>query len=143
MIPALLRRNLDGMSVLLRGLRLLRCLSTHFSIVRTESVLGRRRSAEVRIICDEATRKVAAIPFSACKMYSGQVRDTGYTGKVVEKAMITFEGRRSNFKTSLYYLTPLNVSLVLQETYATFHHRYFNFIGYIADTISFIIVQII
>jgi hypothetical protein len=56
---------MPGMSMLLRGLRLLRCLSTHFNIVRTESVLGRRLSAEVRIMCDDATRKVAAIPFKA------------------------------------------------------------------------------
>lgn len=49
--PALLRRNLDdGISILLRGLRLLRCLSTHFSIVKTESVLGKRLSADVRIM---------------------------------------------------------------------------------------------
>lgn len=68
MIPPLPRRNRDGipgMSMLLRGLRLLRCLSTHFSIVRTESVLGKRLSADVRMMCDDATRKVAAIPFNA------------------------------------------------------------------------------
>lgn len=70
---ALLRRNLDGMSVLLRGLRLLRCLSTHFSMVSTESVLGRRRSAEVRIMCDDATRNVAAIPFNACGIRDGSM----------------------------------------------------------------------
>lgn len=64
-MPALLRRNLEGISVLLRGLRLLKCLSTHFSMVNTESVLGKRLSADVRIICDDATRKVAAIPFNA------------------------------------------------------------------------------
>lgn len=68
-IPALLRRNLEGISVLLRGLRLLKCLSTHFNMVNTESVLGKRLSADVRIMCDDATRKVAAIPFNAYIKY--------------------------------------------------------------------------
>jgi hypothetical protein len=33
--------------------------------MRTESVFGRRLAAAVRIILDEATRNVAAIPFKA------------------------------------------------------------------------------
>ena len=64
-IPALERLYREPMSSLLRGLRLLKCRSTHFNIVRTESVLGSRRSAEVRMICEDATRNVAAIPFNA------------------------------------------------------------------------------
>lgn len=50
------------------GLRWLRWRSNHFSIVRTESVLGRRLSAAVRMMLDDATRNVAAIPFKACNI---------------------------------------------------------------------------
>jgi hypothetical protein len=47
------------------GFLRLRCLSTHLSIVKTESVDGRRRSAAVFTIDDDVTRNVAAIPFKA------------------------------------------------------------------------------
>lgn len=41
--------------------------STHFSMVNTESVDGKRCSADVLTMCDDVTRNVAAIPFNACK----------------------------------------------------------------------------
>jgi len=50
----------------LLGFRLLMWRSTHFSIIKTESVLGSLRSANVLTVCDGVTRKVTAIPFSAC-----------------------------------------------------------------------------
>lgn len=48
-----------------RGLRRITCRSTHFNIVNTESVDGRRCSADVLIMVDDVTRNVAAIPFKA------------------------------------------------------------------------------
>lgn len=48
LMPELLRLLLSGLCSF--GLRRLRCRSTHFSIVSTESVLGRRLSAAVRTI---------------------------------------------------------------------------------------------
>ena len=65
LIPELLRLLLSGLCS--RGLRRLKCRSTHLSMVSTESVLGKRRSAAVRTIWDDVTRKVAAIPFRACE----------------------------------------------------------------------------
>jgi len=44
------------------GLLFIKCLSTHLSIVKTESVDGRRRSAAVLMIFELAIRKVAATP---------------------------------------------------------------------------------
>lgn len=50
------------------GFLRLRCLSTHLSMIKTESVLGSRLSAEVRMMSEEAILNVAAIPLSVCKM---------------------------------------------------------------------------
>lgn len=47
------------------GLRLEKCLSTHLSMAKTESVDDSRRSAAVFMMLDDAIRKVAAIPFRA------------------------------------------------------------------------------
>jgi hypothetical protein len=52
----------------LRGRLFIKCLSTHLSIVKTESVEGKRRSAAVLIIFELAILKVAAIPRSALKI---------------------------------------------------------------------------
>lgn len=49
------------------GLRREKCRSTHLSIAKTESVDERRRSADVLVMLEDAIRKVAAIPFNACK----------------------------------------------------------------------------
>ena len=49
-----------------RGLRRIKCRSTHLSIVKTESVDGKRLSAAVLMMVDDAILKVAAIPLSAC-----------------------------------------------------------------------------
>lgn len=55
------------LEVFSRGFLFMKCLSTHLSIVRTESVEGKRRSAAVLMMFELAIRKVAAIPRSACK----------------------------------------------------------------------------
>lgn len=49
------------------GFLFMKCLSTHFNIVKTESVEGKRRSAAVLMMFELEMRKVAAIPLKACK----------------------------------------------------------------------------
>ena len=49
------------------GFLFMKCLSTHLSIVKTESVDGKRLSAAVLMMFELAIRKVAAIPRSACE----------------------------------------------------------------------------
>lgn len=53
---------------LARGFRRITCRSTHFNMVKTESVDGKRCSADVFTIADDVTRNVAAIPFKAFKI---------------------------------------------------------------------------
>lgn len=48
------------------GLLFIKCRSTHLSMVKTESVEGKRRSAAVLMMLELAIRKVAAMPRSAC-----------------------------------------------------------------------------
>jgi hypothetical protein len=57
-----------------RGFLRLICRSTQFSIITTESVLGSRLSAEVRIVCDGVTLNVTAIPLSACRKFSNYIQ---------------------------------------------------------------------
>lgn len=54
-----------------RGLRRIKWRSTHLSIVSTESVDGSRCSAFVRVMCDDVTRNVAAMPFKDCFLGNG------------------------------------------------------------------------
>lgn len=58
---------------LARGLRRITCRSTHFNIVNTESVDGRRCSADVLTIADDVTRNVAAIPFKAWSWWINKI----------------------------------------------------------------------
>lgn len=60
--PSLNEFFLTLLALLSFGFLFMKCRSTHLSIVKTESVDGKRRSAAVLMMFELAIRKVAAIP---------------------------------------------------------------------------------